>query len=178
MRRFSFADPSFQAAFKAFLDERRGSPADVDAAVAEVLEAVRTKGLEALLDYARKFDKVELTAETIRVTAEEIEQGAADTPADVREAIAFAAARIRAYHSRQRPVDQAWTYTATRNGLQVVSSTRVSRASDDDSSDDSFHAAEVKWRNYLTGTPGAASAFVLRAVNGATGEICTWSTTR
>ncbi|PIB91323.1 histidinol dehydrogenase [Caulobacter sp. FWC2] len=109
MRRFSFTDPSFPAAFKAFLDERRGSPADVDAAVAEVLEAVRTKGLEALLDYARKFDKVELTAETIRVTAEEIEQGAADTPADVREAIAFAAARIRAYHSRQRPADQAWT---------------------------------------------------------------------
>ena len=109
MRRFSFTDPSFQSAFKAFLDERRGSPADVDAAAAEVLEAVRTKGLEALLDYARKFDKVELTAETIRVTAEEIEQGWADTPVDVREAIAFAAARIRAYHSRQRPADQAWT---------------------------------------------------------------------
>jgi histidinol dehydrogenase len=109
MRRFSFSDPSFAAAFKAFLDERRGSPADVDAAVAEVLEAVRTKGIEALLDYARKFDKVELTAETIRVTPEEIEQGAAETPADVREAIAFAAARIRAYHTRQRPADQAWT---------------------------------------------------------------------
>ncbi|NQE62734.1 histidinol dehydrogenase [Caulobacter sp. RHG1] len=109
MRRFSFSDPDFQAAFKAFLDERRGSPADVDAAAAHVLEAVRTHGLEALLDFSRKFDKVELTAETIRVTAEEIEQGWADTPADVREAIAFAAARIRAYHSRQRPADQAWT---------------------------------------------------------------------
>jgi histidinol dehydrogenase len=109
MRRFSFSDPSFAAAFKAFLDERRGSPADVDAAVVEVLEAVRTRGIDALLDYARKFDKVELTAETIRVTAEEIEAGAAETPADVREAIAFAAARIRAYHTRQRPADQAWT---------------------------------------------------------------------
>jgi histidinol dehydrogenase len=109
MRRFSFTAPDFQAVFKAFLDERRGSPADVDAAAAEVLEAVKTRGLEALLDYSRKFDKVELTAQTIRVTAEEIEQGAADTPADVRAAIAFAAARIRAYHSRQRPADQAWT---------------------------------------------------------------------
>lgn len=109
MRRFSFSDPGFAAAFKAFLDERRGSPADVDAAAAEVLEAVKSRGLEALLDYGRRFDKVELTAETIRVTPEEIEQGAADTPDDVREAIAFAAARIRAYHSRQRPADQAWT---------------------------------------------------------------------
>lgn len=109
MRRFLFSDPDFQSAFKAFLDERRGSPADVDAAVAGVLEAVRTQGIEALLDYSRRFDKVDLTAETIRVTAEEIEAGAAETPADVREAIAFAAARIRAYHSRQRPADQAWT---------------------------------------------------------------------
>ncbi|WP_454717209.1 histidinol dehydrogenase [Caulobacter segnis] len=109
MRRFSFTAPDFQAAFKAFLDERRGSPADVDAAAAEVLEAVKTHGIDAVLDYSRKFDRVELTAETIRVTADEIEQGWAATPADVREAIAFAAARIRAYHSRQRPADQAWT---------------------------------------------------------------------
>ncbi|HJV40621.1 histidinol dehydrogenase [Caulobacter sp.] len=109
MRRFSFTAPDFQAAFKAFLDERRGSPADVDAAAAEVLEAVKTHGIEAVLDYSRKFDKVDLTVDTIRVTAGEIEQGWADTPADVREAIAFAAARIRAYHSRQRPADQAWT---------------------------------------------------------------------
>lgn len=109
MRRFQFSDPDFQAAFKAFLDERRGSPADVDAAVAAVLEAVHAHGIEAVLDYSRRFDKVELTAETIRVTAAEIEAGAAETPADVREAIAFAAARIRAYHSRQRPADQAWT---------------------------------------------------------------------
>lgn len=109
MRRFKFSDPGFAEAFKAFLDERRGSPADVDAAARDVLEAVKTHGIEAVLDFSRKFDKVELTAETIRVTADEIEQGWADTPADVREAIAFAAARIRAYHSRQRPADQAWT---------------------------------------------------------------------
>ncbi|PZR37226.1 histidinol dehydrogenase [Caulobacter segnis] len=109
MRRFQFSDPGFAEAFKAFLDERRGSPADVDAAARDVLEAVKTHGIAAVLEFSRKFDKVELTAETIRVTPEEIEQGWADTPADVREAIAFAAARIRAYHSRQRPADQAWT---------------------------------------------------------------------
>ena len=109
MRRLDFSSPDFPATFRAFLNERRGSPADVDAAAAEVLEAVRTRGLEAVLDYTRKFDRADLTAETIRVTAEEIEAGAAACAADVREAIAFAAARIRAYHTRQRPADQAWT---------------------------------------------------------------------
>lgn len=109
MRRFDFSSPDFAQAFKAFLDERRGSPADVDAAARDVLEAVKHGGLEAVLDYTRRFDKVELTPETVRVTADEIEAGAAECSQEVREAIAFAAARIRAYHSRQRPADQAWT---------------------------------------------------------------------
>jgi histidinol dehydrogenase len=109
MRRFAFTSPDFPATFRAFLNERRGSPADVDAAAAEVLEAVRTRGLEAVLEYTRKFDRADLTEQTIRVTADEIEAGAAACAPDVREAIAFAAARIRAYHTRQRPADQAWT---------------------------------------------------------------------
>lgn len=109
MRRLDFASPDFAATFRAFLNERRGSPADVDAAAAEVLEAVRTRGLDAVLDYSRKFDRADLTAETIRVTPDEIEAGAAACAPEVREAIAFAAARIRAYHTRQRPADQRWT---------------------------------------------------------------------
>ena len=109
MRRFSFTDPDFAAAFRAFLEVRRGSPADVDAAAAEVLAAVKADGIEAVLDYSRKFDRADLTAETIRVTAEEIEAGAAACAPDVRAAIAFAAKRIRAYHERQRPADQRWT---------------------------------------------------------------------
>ena len=116
MRRFDFSAPDFAAAFKAFLDEDRGSPADVDASVVQVLDAVRTGGIQAVLDLTRKFDRVDLTEQTVRVTAEEIEAGAAQTPADVREAIAFAAARIRAYHARQRPADQAWTDEA---GVQL-----------------------------------------------------------
>jgi len=108
-RLFDASAPDFEARFTAFLDERRGSPADVDAAVAEIIEAVRTGGIEAVLDYVRRFDRSDLTAETIRVTDDEIEAGAAACPAEVREAIAFAARRIAAYHARQRPADQRWT---------------------------------------------------------------------
>jgi histidinol dehydrogenase len=105
MRRFRTTSPGFDADFQAFLDERRGSPADVDAAVAEIVERVRAEGLAAVLDYARRFDRVELTAETMRVGADEIEAGAQACPAAVREAIAFAARRIRSFHERQRPAD-------------------------------------------------------------------------
>src|SRR5580698_9677670 len=98
MRRFLSTDPGFDAAFDAFLAERRGSPPDVDAAVAGIIEAVRTEGLAAVLRFAKTFDKVELDETSIRVSAEEIAAGAEACPAEVREAISFAAARIRAYH--------------------------------------------------------------------------------
>jgi histidinol dehydrogenase len=105
MRRFNTSEPAFEADFAAFLDEPRGSPAEVDDAVAKIIERVRTEGLRALLDYSRTFDRVELDEETIGVTAAEIDTGAAQCPAEVREAIAFAAARIKSYHERQRPAD-------------------------------------------------------------------------
>lgn len=105
MRTFRLTDPQFETAFAAFIDERRDTPEEVDAAVRDVLTAVRAEGLEAVLRFGREFDRVDLTETTIRVTAEEIEAGAAECRPDVREAIDFAAARIRAYHERQRPAD-------------------------------------------------------------------------
>jgi histidinol dehydrogenase len=106
MRRFRFSDPGFEAGFRAFVDERRETPQDVDATVRDVLAAVRAEGLPALLRFAREFDRVDLDEGSIRVSEAEIAEGAAACPAEVREAIAFAAARIRAYHERQRPADQ------------------------------------------------------------------------
>jgi histidinol dehydrogenase len=109
MRRFDFQDPNFQSAFRAFVDERRETPEEVDAVVRDVIAAVRAEGLTALLRFAREFDKVELDESSIRVSEAEIEAGAAACPASVREAIAFAAERIRAYHARQRPQDLRFT---------------------------------------------------------------------
>jgi histidinol dehydrogenase len=112
MRRFRFTDPGFQAAFSAFVGERRGTPDEVDATVRDILAAVKSEGLAALLRLARQFDGVELDETSIQVSAGEIEAGAAACPAEVREAIAFAAERIRAYHERQRPADQRFTDAA------------------------------------------------------------------
>jgi histidinol dehydrogenase len=109
MRRFDFQQPDFREAFHAFVDERRETPEEVDSVVRDVIAAVRAEGLAALLRFAREFDRVDLDEASIRVSAEEIEAGAAACPAGVREAIAFAAERIRAYHERQRPHDLRFT---------------------------------------------------------------------
>src|SRR5215472_8759041 len=112
MRWFRFADPAFDGGFEAFLAERRGAPADVDAAVASVIEAVRAEGLAALLRFTERFDRVSLDEASIRVTPRDVQAGVDACPAEVKAAIAFAAARIRAYHERQRPADSRFVDAA------------------------------------------------------------------
>ena len=107
-RRYFAADEDFARTFAAFIHEPRGGGADVDAAASEITEAVRRGGLAAVLDFARRFDCYEGGEASLRVTDAEIAEGAAACPAEVREAIAFAARRIRAYHERQRPADARW----------------------------------------------------------------------
>jgi histidinol dehydrogenase len=109
MRRFAASDPDFDLAFDTFLAERRGMPADVDAAVALVLEAVLAEGLDAVLRYTERFDRVKLTEAGLQVTPREIQAGVDACQPEVREAIAFAARRIRDYHERQRPADARFT---------------------------------------------------------------------
>lgn len=116
MRSFKFSDPGFEAAFAAFIDERRETPEEVDAAVRDVLAAVKAEGVAALLRFSKDFDRVELTEETLRVSADEIAAGAAECAPEVRAAIDFAAKRIRAYHERQRPADQSFVDEA---GVQL-----------------------------------------------------------
>ena len=116
MRWFRHSDPDFETAFVRFIEERRDTPEEIDVLVRDVLAAVRAEGVKALLRFAHEFDKVELDEAGLRVSAAEIEAGAAACPPEVRDAIGFAAARIRAYHERQRPTDQQFTDDA---GVQL-----------------------------------------------------------
>src|SRR5271168_1723458 len=112
MRRFEATAPDFDKAFDAFLAEPRGAEADVDAAVAAVIAAVRAEGVEALLRFSRQFDHAVLSADTLGLSQEEIEAGAAACPQEVRAAIAFAARRIGDYHERLKPTDGSFTDAA------------------------------------------------------------------
>jgi hypothetical protein len=73
---------------------------------------------------------------------------------------------------------QRWTYTLTHNGDVVVTSTRTTRSDDDDDDDDDSpsrrHVAEVEWDRDRPDRPGT-DAFVLRAINPASGEVCTFT---
>ena len=73
--------------------------ADVGAAVDAVLEAVRTRGDEALREYTRRFDGADLTS--FEVTEAEMEAAWDSVDEDFRETLRQAAANIRRFHEAQ-----------------------------------------------------------------------------
>ncbi|MFW6077750.1 MAG: histidinol dehydrogenase [Hyphomicrobiales bacterium] len=105
----STRDPGFEAAFSALLAAKREPSDDVGQAVAAIVRDVRERGDQALIELTRRLDRFELTADAIRLSDAEIEAAVADCPAEVRQSLEFAAARIAAYHRRQRPADERFT---------------------------------------------------------------------
>jgi len=101
--------PDFAERFRAFLATKREAQADVEAAVRAIIADVAARGDEALVELTRKFDRVEIDAGKLRVTAAEIEaaQGACERRA--LDALALARERIEAYHRRQLPRDERFT---------------------------------------------------------------------
>ena len=101
--RLSTGDPGFAAGFRALLEQKRESAADVDAAVIAIIDDVARRGDAALLDYTSRFDHIALTAEGLRITSDEIAAGAAAAPPETVAALRLAAGRIESFHRRQRP---------------------------------------------------------------------------
>ncbi|MBO4715420.1 MAG: histidinol dehydrogenase [Verrucomicrobia bacterium] len=71
MKILKYNDAAFEAEFEAVLATSSLFDAEVEASVRKILEAVRTKGDKALVDFAAKFDKVTLRPDGLRVTVEE-----------------------------------------------------------------------------------------------------------
>lgn len=98
----------FETEFAALLSAKREDSPDVDHVVAGIIQDVRARGDAAVLELTSKFDRLDLTSETMRFSAEEIEAECAKVSDEERAALELAAERIRAYHLRQMPKDDRW----------------------------------------------------------------------
>ena len=98
----------FEVQFQALLAAKREDSPDVDAAVAEIIADVRTRGDAAVIELTSKFDRFNLTPDTLAFSREEILAHCATVPAEERAALELAAERIRAYHARQMPENASW----------------------------------------------------------------------
>ena len=102
-------DADFEAQFTALLSMKREDSPDVDAVVAGIIADVRARGDAAVIELTSKFDRLDLTPDTLRFSDEEIDEECAKVSDSDRAALELAAARIRAYHDRQMPSDDRWT---------------------------------------------------------------------
>ncbi len=101
--------PDFEARFAALLAGKRETSVDVADAVAAILAEVRADGDAALIRLTAKFDRLELTPETLRVTDAEIAAAEAECDPELLAALDLAADRIARFHEKQMPQDLAYT---------------------------------------------------------------------
>ena len=99
----STRDPGFAAGVRRLIEAKREIAANVDAAVAAIVEDVVRRGDAALFEYTRRFDGFDLTAGDFRLTRRQIAEGAATASAETISALRIAAERIESFHQRQMP---------------------------------------------------------------------------
>lgn len=99
------SDPGFETGFCALLAGKRESAADVDAAVAAIIEDVARRGDAALVEYTNRFDRAAVSAADLRLSPAEIADAADRVAPETLAALRVAAGRIESFHRRQLPAD-------------------------------------------------------------------------
>ena len=122
IRRMTSAEPGFIAALDALLAFDNSTDQSVDAAVSEVLAAVRARGDEAVVEFTKRFDQLDVADMAALELPKAALQEALDglTP-EQRSALNIAAARVRSYHEKQ--LLESWSYSehnGTRLGQKVT----------------------------------------------------------
>jgi histidinol dehydrogenase len=98
--------PDFESRFAKLERRRAFERTDLQEKVEALIADVRARGDAAVLDAIARFDGYRLEPSQLRVSAEEIEAGAARVGVEDTAALAFAAERIREFHELHVP--QGW----------------------------------------------------------------------
>lgn len=110
LRRLTTQEPDFARRLKALTAWEELADGAVVETVREIVEQVRSRGDDALLEYTRSFDRRSLNAAgELVVTGQRLQEACERIDGSQRSALEQAAARIRAFHERQRA--ESWCYT-------------------------------------------------------------------
>ena len=99
----------FERRFQALLAAKRELSADIDVAVADIIDDVRARGDAALAELSLRFDRVEIGRLGLKVGLDEIDAAVAACETAALEALSLAHARIMDFHLRQKPADVRFT---------------------------------------------------------------------
>jgi histidinol dehydrogenase len=110
--RLDRSSADFDERFGKFLGAKREVSADVEAAARAIVQDVAARGDAALIEATKKFDRLELAASSLRVTAAEIEAAVKACDSLTLDALKFARERIETFHRRQLPKDERFVDAA------------------------------------------------------------------
>jgi histidinol dehydrogenase len=110
--RLDRSSADFDARFAKFLAAKREVSADVEAAARAIVDDVAARGDAALLAATEKFDRLALDANSLRVSAAEIDTAVKACDVPTLDALKFACDRIETFHKRQLPKDERFTDAA------------------------------------------------------------------
>ncbi len=119
---FDFNTPKFSRYLKKINLRSVAVNAEVQPLVFQIIEQVRKRGDEALLDYTRKYDGTAL--KNLRISQGEIHSLAKSADRELLKVIRQAAKNIRRYHRHQ--VEKSWEFE-TSDGVRLGQ--RISRSS-------------------------------------------------
>ena len=105
---FFAKDDTFLDQFSKFLQVREQSKSDLTESVRKIIAQVKIRGDQALIDYTKKFDNVDLTNEGVFFTSNDIEESLSRTTKLDRKAIDLSINRILEFHRKQMPSNVNW----------------------------------------------------------------------
>jgi histidinol dehydrogenase len=116
IRRLDSREENFNDELQQLLARDSVSDDKVFATVREILAAVRNNGDQALLDYSRRFDQLEVaTVGELEMSAQRLQQAFESITSAERDALSQAALRIRAFAERQKL--ESFEYTEADGSL-------------------------------------------------------------
>ena len=125
--RLQTSDADFEDRLARLLAFEAAQDPAVDRAVAEIIDAVRSRGDAAVLEYTRRFDGVDAASVSkLEIPSPELNAARARIDSSERSALEQAAERIRRYHEHQRA--HSWSFTepdGTELGQRVTPLDRV-----------------------------------------------------
>lgn len=110
--RLSTTSAAFEAEFKARLHWSAEADAAIEQVVADILADVQCRGDKAVLDYTRRFDRLDVDGmPALELTALELRAAFESLPAAQKDALEAAASRVRSYHEAQKKASgESWSY--------------------------------------------------------------------
>jgi histidinol dehydrogenase len=109
IRIVNYADEQGKNALEGLRDRFMPAGSDCRRTVADILEQVRSRGDDAVIEYTRKFDAPQMEKQELRVTEQEFDRAAEGVDEAFLDTLRFAAERIRTFHERE--MEDSWFLT-------------------------------------------------------------------